>query len=94
LQGSKKQVKDTYRSNTFVVDHQGTFRLPAEKYDLVSQKNIEENLYRSLVKVTGSATSNQLIRDLTEVTEVHNFNEKIPTMSEIFITLVKGGRHE
>ena len=35
-----------------------------------------------------------LIRDLTEVTEVHSFIEKIPTMSEIFISLVKGERHE
>jgi len=25
---------------------------------------------------------------------VHSFVEKIPTMSEIFISLVKGGRHE
>jgi ABC-2 type transport system ATP-binding protein len=25
LEGSKKQVKETYRSNTFVVDHKGTF---------------------------------------------------------------------
>ena len=28
-----------------------------------------------------------LIRDLTELTEVHSFIEKIPTMSEIFISL-------
>ena len=33
---------------------------------------------------------NLLIRDLTEVTEVHSFIEKIPSMSEIFIALVKG----
>jgi ABC-2 type transport system ATP-binding protein len=37
---------------------------------------------------------NQLIQDLTHVTEVFSFSEKIPTMSEIFITLVKGESHE
>jgi ABC-2 type transport system ATP-binding protein len=37
---------------------------------------------------------NRLIRDLTEITEVHGFIEKVPTMGEIFITLVKGGKHE
>ena len=94
LQGSKKQVKDTYRSNTFVVDHVGTFRLPLEKYELVNQKSIEDTMHRSVVKITGSAGPNELIRDLTSITEVHNFNEKIPSMSEIFITLVKGGSHE
>jgi ABC-2 type transport system ATP-binding protein len=94
LEGSKKQVKETYRSNTFVVDHKGTFRLSLDKYSLVSQKALEDTLYRSVVKMTGPATPNQLIRELTDVTEIHSFNEKIPTMSEIFISLVKGGSDE
>lgn len=94
LEGSKKQVKETYRNNTFVTDHKGTFRLADPQYQLLYQNNLEENFYRSVIRVTGNATSNQLIRELTEVTEVHSFNEKIPTMSEIFITLVKGVSHE
>jgi ABC-2 type transport system ATP-binding protein len=94
LEGSKKQVKETYRNNTFVIDHKGTFRLSATKYQLDSQKNLEDDYFRSVVRVTGDTTSNQLIRDLTEITDIHSFNEKIPTMSEIFITLVKGGSNE
>ena len=94
LEGSKKQVKDAYRNNTFVVDHVGTFALSTEKYQLTGQKSLGENYHRSIVKIAGNATTNQLIRDLTEVTEVHSFNEKIPTMSEIFITLVKGESYE
>ena len=34
-----------------------------------------------------------LIRDLITLTEVHRFQEKIPTMSDIFISLVKGESH-
>jgi ABC-2 type transport system ATP-binding protein len=94
LEGSKKQVKENYRSNTFVVDHKGTFRLSAERFDVVSQKVLEDNVLRSIIKVTGTATPNQLIRELTDVTEIQSFNEKIPTMSEIFISLVKGGSDE
>ncbi len=90
LEGSKKQVKETYRSNTFVVDHTSTFNLTSDQFEILSQKNIEDSHYRTMVKVTGTLTSNQLIRALTEVTEVQGFVEKIPTMSEIFITLVKG----
>lgn len=90
LEGSKKQVKDIYRSNTFLVDHRGAFDLVSDKYAVLSQRNIEDAYYRTVVKITGSATSNQLIRDLTDLTDVHGFTEKIPTMSEIFITLVKG----
>ncbi len=93
LEGTKKQVKENYRSNTFVIDHKGTFTLSG-KYQLESQKNLEDTAYRSIVKMNGTSTPNQLIRDLTDLTEIISFNEKIPTMSEIFITLVKGGSDE
>jgi ABC-2 type transport system ATP-binding protein len=94
LEGSKKKVKDMYRNNTFVVEHKGNFSLSKDYFTVTSQKNIEEDYYQSVVRISGNITPNQLIRDLTEVTEVHSFVEKIPTMSEIFITLVKGGSNE
>jgi len=46
------------------------------------------------VRIKTNAGPNELLRDLIDVTEVHSFAEKIPTMSEIFITLVKGGSDE
>ena len=94
LEGTKKQVKETYRTNTFVVEHQGTFSLDSNVYELASQRVLEESYYRSVVRIRGSESPNKLIRDLTDVTQVHSFIEKIPTMSEIFITLVKGGSDE
>jgi len=94
LEGSKKDVKETYRSNTYWVEHKGSFNLSVDQYELLEQKNMEDAFYKSMVRVTGDASPNQLIRDLTDVTEVHSFVEKIPTMSEIFISLVKGGADE
>ncbi|MEO5602209.1 MAG: ATP-binding cassette domain-containing protein [Cyclobacteriaceae bacterium] len=90
LEGSKKSVKDNYRTNTFLVEHKGMFSLPPGKYELLSQKNLEDNYYRSTVRMKEIVSPNQLIIDLTQLTEVHSFLEKIPTMGEIFITLVKG----
>lgn len=93
LEGSKKQVKSTYRTGTFAVEHIGAFSI-SSKYELLEQKKLEDTYFRSLIKVRDNTSPNQLIRDLTEITEVHSFVEKIPTMSEIFITLVKGGSDE
>jgi ABC-2 type transport system ATP-binding protein len=90
LDGSKRQVKDLYRNNTFVVEHKGEFAVLPSTYQLIEQKKIEDDHFRSMVKISGDTKANQLIRDLTDVTEVQSFAEKIPTMSEIFITLVKG----
>jgi ABC-2 type transport system ATP-binding protein len=94
LEGPKKQVKNDYRTNTFTVEHKGSFSLEYGKYELVTQQNLEDTYFKSVVKIRDHANPNQLIRDLTDITEVHSFIEKIPTMSEIFITLVKGGSHE
>jgi ABC-2 type transport system ATP-binding protein len=94
LEGSKKQVKETYRTNTFLVEHRGNLVLPSDKYEITKQSVLEDNYHSSTIKIRGTASPNQLIRDLIDVTEVHSFVEKIPTMNEIFITLVKGGSHE
>jgi ABC-2 type transport system ATP-binding protein len=94
LEGSKKQVKETYRSNTYWVEHKGSFNSSSPNYEVIEQRNVEDMFYKSVVRVKNDTSPNMLIRDLTEVTEVHSFVEKIPTMSEIFIGLVKGGRHE
>lgn len=94
LEGSKKDVKDTFRTNTFLVEHMGKFVFPNSQYELLDQKNLEENYFKSTVRMKEIVSPNQLIIDLTQITEVHSFVEKIPTMGEIFIRLVKGGDHE
>jgi ABC-2 type transport system ATP-binding protein len=94
LEGSKKQVKNAYRTNTYIVEHRGTFPLVSGEYELKDQKIVEDNFYKSIIKTRDNVSPNALIRELTNVTEVHSFVEKIPTMSEIFITLVKGESYE
>ena len=94
LEGSKKQVKQTYRSNTYWVEHKGSLPPSSLNYQLIEQRSLEDGFFKSVIKVNNGTSPNILIRDLTELTEVHSFIEKIPTMSEIFISLVKGVRHE
>jgi ABC-2 type transport system ATP-binding protein len=94
LEGSKKQVKQAYRSNTYWVEHKGAFGSLPGGFDVLEQKLADDDLYRSVVKAADNQSPNLLIRELTATTEVHSFIEKIPTMSEIFINLVKGGSDE
>jgi len=94
LEGSKKQVKDKFRSSTYIVEHRGNFSLDSNDYQLLNQVRLEDDYYKSLVSTSLQINPNQLIRKLIELTEVHSFIEKVPTMSEIFIKLVKGEHHE
>ncbi len=93
VEGTKKQIKDTYKSNTFVVEHKGAFSVNGAA-SIVSQKSLEDNFYQTVLKGESIQSPNQLIAELIKLTEVHSFVEKVPTMSEIFISLVKGKTDE
>jgi len=91
LEGSKKEVKEQFRSNTFVVEHHNNaFQLNADRYEIIGQVPISENHLQSTIRAANGIKGNQLIRELVELTEVHRFEEKLPTMADIFISLVKG----
>ncbi len=95
LEGPKKQVKENYRSNTFLVEHKGNgFTLPSDKYEIKNQVRIEEDLYSTTIKATEGIKGNQVIRDLVDITELYSFQEKLPTMADIFIGLVKADGDE
>ncbi len=90
MEGSKKQVKEQYRSNTFLIEHRGNhFTLPSEKYEVKSQTRIEDDLFSTTLKAADGIKGNQVIKDLIDITEVYSFQEKLPTMADIFIGLVK-----
>lgn len=91
LEGSKKQVKDQFRSNTFLIEHHGNnFSLDPTRYEILSQKVIEDNLYTTVIKAQPGIKANQVIRELIEKTELSSFSEKLPSMADIFIGLVQG----
>ncbi len=91
LEGSKKQVKDQFRSNTFLVEHHGNnFSLDPSRYEIVRQQVIEGDLYATTLKAQTGIKPNQVIRELIEKTELSSFQEKLPSMADIFIGLVQG----
>lgn len=94
LEGPKKQIKDTYRTNTYIIEHRGEFTLSSGRYQLRDQKKLEDATFQSTVQIPEGGPANELLRELVDLTEVVSFNEKIPTISDIFIRLVKGGDHE
>jgi ABC-2 type transport system ATP-binding protein len=93
LEGSKKAVKAQYKTNTFSVDHKGTFSSNG-RFEIISQLPMEDGFYHSTLRAQTAVTTNQVLSELIGMTEVHGFMEKVPTMSEIFISLVKGKSHE
>lgn len=94
LEGPKRRIRDQFRSHTYVVQHNGNFDFGGSPYKLLAQENPEHDVYLSTLLAPGDESPNQVLRYLIGVTEVQSFVEKVPTMNDIFISLVKGGDHE
>jgi ABC-2 type transport system ATP-binding protein len=91
IEGTKKQVKNQYKSNTFIVEHRGNhFQLAPDKYEIIRQETHEDNHFVTTIKASDEIRANQVIRELIDKTELQSFREKIPSMADIFIDLVKG----
>ena len=94
LDGTKKEIKNSYRSNTFLVDHKGDLKDLSAQYDLMEKTySEEEDAYYSVIKMENGSTPNELISELITKTEVHSFIEKIPSINDIFIAKVEGGNN-
>ena len=91
LDGSKHDIKQKHRTNTFIVDYTGEYRNTNEHFQITDQTETDEGYIRSTIKITNELSPNDLLSLLISEVEVHSFQEKIPTMNDIFISKVNEG---
>ena len=95
LEGSTQGIREQYRTHTFEVIHSASdLHLSHERFVLMNQKSVEGNLIRSDIRILDGSKGNALLQALIGSTEIHSFREKLPSMAEIFISLVKGESDE
>lgn len=94
LEGSKKTIKEEYKTNTFDVAHKNLIEEIEDGFQIQSQDQIEDGFYKTSIKILNGKSPNELLKNLINKVEVHSFIEKIPSMNEIFISTVQGGDHE
>lgn len=93
LDGKVKDVKNTFRSNTYEItyrDFSGPLQaLLNEPYRLISQEeDKDEKLHIARIQIAESSSSNALIEKLLPNLSINSFNEILPTMNDIFIAKV------
>jgi ABC-2 type transport system ATP-binding protein len=94
LEGPKKEIKESYRSNTFIVEHKNTISQNGYPFIILSQDAVEGEYSRTTVKLDAGRNANQLLSELIKQVEIRSFVEKIPSMNEIFIKAVTGKKDE
>ncbi|MBI2270959.1 MAG: ABC transporter ATP-binding protein [Bacteroidetes bacterium] len=94
LDGSVKDIRKTYRSNTYEIEFKGnmlgfTTAMWAGAKLLDQRQDGEINKVK--VKLLGSNTPNDLLQAVMRAAEIQGLHEIIPTMNDIFIAKVGEG---
>ena len=91
LSGAVREIKKTYKSNTFQVTfnaYDGALgALLPSNFQVVSEDRDADHR-RALIKLPAESTSNDLIKCILPHVSLYGFNEQIPSMNDIFIQAV------
>ena len=89
LDGSIKDVRNSYRNNTYFIEYTGN------KIDLNDDQPFElldeiasDDSYKLRIKLKDGVTSNLVLQYLIPKVQIHMLQEVIPSMNEIFIQKV------
>ena len=85
LQGEIINIKNNFRNNIFSVEMKTEIDNLSEKFTILNKK---ENILE--IKIQEGSNSKELINELLQKSDIISFNEKIPSMEDIFIETVSG----
>lgn len=90
LKGSKKEVKDQFKENSYSVTYHGALESLPTDFEIISQKTDEDSLTKATIRLVGDASVNALVGNLISQVELVSFHENIPSFNDIFIKAVGG----
>ena len=93
LNGSKKDIKNEFRDNTFIIQYDKQVTFGSNGFDEISTEEAD-GVFTSELKIADGQTVNDLVNHITQSAGIVSLNEKIPSINDIFITNVKPTNHE
>jgi ABC-2 type transport system ATP-binding protein len=87
LDGSVKTIRDSYKTNTFMVEGKGKLLLASPDFKVIEQTE-HHGIFRATVQILENQSPNVLLKYMLERVEIHSFKEKVPSINEIFIQTV------
>jgi ABC-2 type transport system ATP-binding protein len=89
LEGKVKDIKNSYRSNTYKVDFKGQDLNVSDPVFRILKQDQHDDLSSVTLQLNEGRTSAELLSQLIGRVEISGFNEVIPSMNDIFISQVK-----
>lgn len=94
LDGSVKDVRKMYRSNTYKISFKGNvmgFTNALWTGGEVLEKTTEDDIHTFVIKLAPNFSASNFLMAVLPTCEIHAFNELIPSMNDIFIMKVNEG---
>ena len=87
LQGEVQEIRKNYSTNSFLVEYSGDKNLTEildGRFRILEDAPV--NSHKSArIQIAGNVQPNELLNMLVSEVRIHSFQEKLPTMNEIFI---------
>ena len=62
LEGSKKTIKEDYKTNTFDVEHRRLISELTDGFEVRNQEQLEDGFYKTSIKIVNSRSPNELLK--------------------------------
>ncbi|MBD2715698.1 ATP-binding cassette domain-containing protein [Microvirga sp. STR05] len=89
LDGSVRDIKNTFRSQTYEVEGRGRLLVTHPDFEVLEHKDRENGHFYDVIRLHAGTSPNDLLRYLIGNVEVHAFRELIPSINDIFIRRVQ-----
>lgn len=91
LDGKKQEIKNNHKLGQYEVHYKGNLQ-HGSAFTILEESNTELGLEKALIQASNGQTPNIILQELINKAEVHSFVEIIPSINDIFINLVEGGK--
>lgn len=93
LDGSKKDLKEQFKDNSFLLEYQGQLTDTNDVFNIIKTESLEDNYYKTKIQLAEGLEVNVLLRNLMEQVTLRSFKEDIPTMNDVFIKAVNNNNY-
>ncbi|MDI9355635.1 MAG: ATP-binding cassette domain-containing protein [Chitinophagaceae bacterium] len=88
LDGKKKEIKEKFKNNSFMIEYTGTITHLQVHFQIISTE-IKEEITVAHIKILNELSANALLQELISQVQIKSFVEKVPSMNDIFIQMVQ-----
>lgn len=92
LSGGTKEIKEKYRNRSYKICHSASLPDSNSGFDCLSSEKNTDN-YESIIQLNSDLEIKEIMSSLWSHQEIFSFEEKIPTVKEIFIKEVSEEEH-